>query len=296
MVKKFIKEKMYEVFNDFKVDIKEMGKLCELKDCRFDGRNTPDYINPIMQRLYLLRYLPAYTIEYYLMYKQMFGTGFLGNDINVISIGSGCGIDFWGLKYACDKVTKAYNISYTGLDVVDWNYRDNLDIDEFYFLEDDLNNLTELDEESYNIIVFPKSIGELDDTTFANVKNIIRDTCFESDKIMLLSSIRKSRNNVDINRMSKLVSILETDHKYTCLDDKKIYWFYPDGEKIKLETICSEFIYPKEIRDYLLSLNTRCEGFWENWGEPCEENCKDMNRYPVSTASQIQYQVLRLER
>jgi len=292
-MREFINKKMYEVFEDFKMDVEKMGRLCELKKCRFDGSNTPDYRDPVIQRLYLLRYLPAYIVEYYLMYKDVFETRFLGKNINVLSFGMGCGLDFWGLKYARDKFAEDVDISYTGLDVVDWNYWDDIGENNTWFIHQNIDNLKELDDEDYNIIIFSKSIGELSRSSFWNLEKIIENTHFVSDKIMLLSSVRKSRTNIDISRVEDLAKIFTNEHNYKCLDDSSECWYY---DNTRLEYECDEFTYPNEIRDYLLSLSTRCTGFLDNLFESCYSDCKDMNRCPVTRTSQIQYQVLRLKR
>jgi hypothetical protein len=272
---------------------------CKLKEFRFDSNNTPDYNDPTMQRFYLLRYMPAYLVEYYIMYKDMFQTNFLGENLNIISIGAGCGIDFWGCKFAADDLDQSINIRYTGIDITEWEYWDTLGIDECYFLKQDINELDMLDENNYNIIVFPKSIGELDDKTFNRLKYVIKNTDFSCDKIILLSSVRTSRDFIDIDRLGRIVNIFECAHDYSCLNSKTEYTYFEKDSNDKycsLDRICSDFTYPQHIRNFLTSLNSRCKGFVENWFKPHEEDCKQMDRLPISTVSQIKYQVLRLEK
>jgi hypothetical protein len=165
----FISRKINYIFKDFKKNLEEIGTFCELKDLRFDSNHTPDYDKIIIQRLYLLRYFPAYLVEYYLMFQDMFKKKFLGKDLNIISIGAGCGIDYWGCKFASDELVEKINIRYTGMDIIDWKYWDSLGNEECYFLERDINQMDALDEEEYNVIVFPKSIGELSNETFTNL-------------------------------------------------------------------------------------------------------------------------------
>src|SRR5699024_9852346 len=164
-MKYFIIDKMNEIYNDFMLDLNEEKYYCNLKSFRYDGNNIPDYNDPLIQKYYLLRYMPAYLAEYNLMYYKMFKLNYLDCNLNVMSIGCGCGIDLWGAKFARDKKFPEIDIRYTGIDMVDWDYRDNLDIEEAYFINKDINEIDSLDEYNYNIIIFPKSIGEFNMNT-----------------------------------------------------------------------------------------------------------------------------------
>jgi hypothetical protein len=290
----FIEDKMETVFNDFREDLDRIGNFCQLKTFRFDMNNTPDYNNPIMQRLYLLRFLPAYLVEYYFMYNQMLNSNFINKTLNIISIGCGCGVDAWGGKFALDKYGHDLGMRYTGLDIVDWEYSDNVGLNEYYFLHTDINELTELDEEYYNVIVFPKSIGEISNATFNCLIRVLSNTNFKDDRVVLLSSVRKSRDFVDVNRLATITDTFEQVHGYKCLDDRRQYYF-DDNERYLYE-IYNNFIYPEDIKIFIKDLHTHCQGFINNGFESHEADCSDMSRWPILKTSQIKYQVLRLER
>lgn len=297
-MREFIKEKMDEIFNDFKEDLNSRDRFCILKDFRFDGGHTPNYNNEIIQRYYLLKYIPAYLVEYKEMYKYMLQKEFIGNNLNVLSIGCGCGIDLWGLKFAIDDYEEEIEIEYTGLDVVDWLYWDNLNIDDCYYINDNIMDMRVLDERNYNVIMFPKSIGELDKETFKNLKRVFENTNFCSTKIVLLSSIRKTRRDDDIDRFAQIVDIFEETHGYECIDDKYEYHYFNqdfDGQYPRLQDVFKEYIYPNEIREFMTKINHKCQGYIENDYEPCEDKCNNMNRYPITRASQIEFQVVRLQ-
>ena len=290
---------MNKIFNDFLMDLDNKEDYCELRDFRSDGNNILDYSNPIMRKLYLLRYMPAHMAEYYFMYESMFRYKFLDNNPNILSIGAGCGVDLWGAKFAGDQYSPGSDIRYTGLDNVNWNYHDNLGIEEYYFIFQDVNEFRKLDESDYNVIIFPKSIGELNASTFNDLKNCIRNTTFKNDKIVLLSSIRNARDNFDMKRLGEIADIFADKHGYSCLDDKDVYYHFDtdrNGKYPRLETVCSGFAYPEDIKNYMINLNSHCGVFIDNGCEPCDESCRKMNRWPVLTASQIKYQVLRLQR
>lgn len=297
-MKNFIIDKINEIYDDFMLELDEEKYYCDLKDLRYDGNNIPDYNNPLIQKYYLLRYMPAYLTEYYLMYKKMFRLNFLDNNPNIISIGCGCGIDFWGAKFARDKNFSDIDIRYTGIDMVDWDYRDNLDIEESYFINKDINEIERLDEYNYNVIIFPKSIGEFSINTFLKLKDIIANTCFTEKKIILLSSIRNTRNDFDIDRLIEIINIFTSEHNYMSLDVKDRYWHYTTNELgyySRLEDVCFDFVYPEDIKVYLSDLNSKCQGFIKNCNNPCDDECSSMNRRPISTTSQIMYQIIRLE-
>jgi hypothetical protein len=295
----FIKDKMSMIFADFKIDLGTMGKFCELKNFRFDLGYIPDYSNLVMQRFYLLRFLPAYLTEYYLMYLELLELEFIAKDIKIVSFGCGCGIDFWGAKFASDDYDSKIKIMYTGFDIVKWNYTDKLKNKNALFINNDINKIGILDEDEYNVIMFPKSIGELDNTTFNNLKDIIRNSNFNKDRIILLSSIRKSRNLFDVDRLSDLVSILENTHHYQCLDSRqeRTLWEKNDnGVFPRFADICDNFIYPQDIRNFIASLNSKCQGYNSKSLGTCKDDCDIMQRYPITTTSQSEYQILRLEK
>lgn len=298
-MKEFIELKMREIFEEFKQDIKNMTTLCELKEFKFNSVNVPDYNKDVIQRYYLLRYLPAYLLEYYIIYWNIFNMNFIRNNLNVLSIGAGCGIDFWGLRFAANYTQREINLKYTGLDIVDWLYWDNMGCETCWYLNDDIRKMKVLCSEEYNIIIFPKSIGELDSDTFINLKNVFANTNFTQDKIIVASSIRKSRLAFDMDRFKEILNIFETCHNFDCLDSKELYFYYEKdrfGNYPKLEHIFGGFTYPEDIRDFMINLNKNCKTYINNGFKSCKFDCTDINRYPITRASQIEFQIMRLER
>lgn len=53
---------MNEIYDDFMLELDEVKYYCDLKGLRYDGNNIPDYNNPLIQKYYLLRYMPAYLL------------------------------------------------------------------------------------------------------------------------------------------------------------------------------------------------------------------------------------------
>jgi hypothetical protein len=48
-MKDIITNKIYEVYNDFLIDLSKAKKFCSLKGLRFDADNIPDYNDPILR-------------------------------------------------------------------------------------------------------------------------------------------------------------------------------------------------------------------------------------------------------
>jgi hypothetical protein len=184
-MERFIETKMAEVIQDFKASVEEKGCLCDLKTLTYEGGKTPDYSQAFVQQYYMLRIFPAYLFEYFSIYQKILEKKLVTPPLNVISIGCGCGVDYYGLDHALRYHRKyAPGLRYTGVDVVRWKYRDKLGRDDsVFFLKKDISEWGELDETDYNIIMFPKSIGEFPSTVFTHIKKMLRDSTFERDRI-----------------------------------------------------------------------------------------------------------------
>jgi len=295
-MKEFIVNMMERIFIDFYDEVGEMDSLCCLKGFRYDGNNLPEYSDENIRRLYLLRYLPAYLVEYFLIYKKILKSNHIKKAFNIISIGSGCGLDYYGAHFAVkffglDKK----HIRYTGLDAIDWEYKKKLRNNKIYFVNEDINEWEELDEDGYNIIIFSKSIGEFDIKTFSNIKNIFKFTSFSEDRICLVCSLREQRKSFDIDRFEEITKIMKDEHAFKTEDDPRIFYYYKDRQW--LGHLCGDFNYPDHIKDFITSLSQKCPNFKKNGNKSCEPDCSDiLDRYPILTDSYINYQFVRLTR
>ena len=295
---KVMLDKLNQIYEDFKNNIED--KLCDLKCFKFTSDNIPDYNNPNIQRYYLLRFMLGYFCEYYLIYSDIMDLNFLKNDYNILSIGCGCGIDFWGLKMAKQMEETNVSINYTGIDIVEWLYRDSCGENNVSFINKDIQELYSLDKNNYNIIIFPKSIGEFDERTFVNLKESIEHTNFTQNKLVLISSLRNSKSDSDIDRMVEIVNVFEDKHKYKSQNNPNRYTYIEkkgNGYPYRLYDIIDDFIYPIEINNYMIKLYSECQGYKENNNKCCENDCKKvLGRYPITTMSQVKYQIITLER
>jgi len=273
-----------------------MYSLCELKTFRYDGSHLPQYENENIRRLYLLRYLPAYVTEYYTIYKDIMNINYIDSEVNILSIGSGCALDYYGAYFASlNNRLVGEDIRYTGIDKTEWDYRINLGNKEINFYNQDIGLLDRLYACNYNVIIFPKSIGEFDSQLFLKIKTIFRNSRFSEKKVFLVSSIRDQRKDFDANRFSEIVDIMTTVHLYKTNDDPRRYFYFP--EKRSLCQLTGGFTYPDHIKDFITSLSKKCPNYKKNGNKSCEPDCSEiLDRNPILTNSYMCYQIVRLSR
>jgi len=294
-MEKFIDKKLRQVFEDFQREAKRAGGLCECKGLTYEGGKLPKYSSPLVQQHYMLRFFPAYLAEYYLMYKNMLRQEFLAEILKVLSIGCGCGIDFWGLYFALKDSGKNPGklINYTGVDIIAWQYQDNLGVEKVWFFNQDITQWTKMDERDYNVIVLPKSIGEFSESAFEKVCNIFINTKFSEEKICGLCSLMDKGKESDADRFLKIAKIMQDRHGFTCLDKLDQYWTVTKEKGIR--GLCSNFVYPDDILEKVKSSLNECPTFSKN-EEPCKDNCGHLNRSPILKTSFINYNMLRFQR
>lgn len=289
-MKSFIQSKMDEIFQDFINDINGMQTLCDLKTLRFNGGIIPNYNESYIQRLYLLRYFPAYLIEYYYMYGTLLNLNFIKFPLNILSIGSGCGLDYYGLVFALKHrgISINENLNYTGIDIVDWKYKDDLGNPNCRYIQTDINNFKIISENNYNVIIFPKSIGEFDTESFNKLLNTLEETLFLENDICILSSLREMHSEIDIERMNQIINVFGNKN-YVCNNPDINYYFFREKQTL-FEAFPDNFTFPSYIIDFLKELLFNCPFYIKN-GDSCFDDCKDLNRWPILRTDHIQYQI-----
>ena len=105
-----------QVFADFQTELGSRTYLCELRELNFNGGRAPDYSSILLQQLYLLRYFPAYLVEYYIAWRDLLWECFLPKQLNLLSIGAGNGADYTALRYAIRDAASGSCITYHGVD------------------------------------------------------------------------------------------------------------------------------------------------------------------------------------
>lgn len=294
-----INEVVGAAFEDFTTMLEDRERLCDAKDFRFNEMIIPDYTDPFIQAFYILRYFPAYLVEYYDIYRELLEIPKFAEPFNVISIGCGCGLDYYGLELALrdNDRSAADSVCYTGIDIVNWGYRNNFENDDYEIVVEDIlnyNSIQDIDE-NVDVIIFPKSIGEFSDADFARLLTLFRRSDFEENELVIISSIRKQHTAIDTQRMTSLLNLMEREHNYICGGPKDEYTYYRNP--VGLRAHFYDFVYPQHVVDYLIDLHNQCPTMLDN-DEYCEDDCEDnlSNKRPILKTDHIRYQLFRLNR
>lgn len=294
---KFISQILDDIFADFVQTADADGCLCDCKNLTFEANNIPDYEKPLIQQLYLLRYLPAYFYEYYKMYECLIKREFIANKFKVLSIGCGCGIDLWGLYFALKdlKQEPEKRLEYVGIDKIIWDYREEIEIDKVFFITKDVATLNKFQGENINIITFPKSIGEFTDDEIRSIHSTIRNTKFNSNRFALLGSFIEWRKDVDEIRLRSISQLLCQQNRYECigeLDHSQLQL----KKGTKIHTLCPACKYSQEILSRLIELNKECPTYRSNGECTCRRDCESLNKYPILSVDYINFKIVLFER
>jgi hypothetical protein len=119
-----MKKFLLDVYQDF---LLEQKYWCDIRNSQFSNSEYKSYTNKQYNKLsieqyYLLRYAPMYVEEYYEIYSKFLKL-YKKSSINILSIGVGVGLDFWGFSDVILDLNRNINVDYLGVDIVDWNYR-----------------------------------------------------------------------------------------------------------------------------------------------------------------------------
>ena len=124
-----------------------------------------DYSNDWKQACYILRYMYAYSYEYFQLYSDIFKRDTTIKRPRVLSLGCGAMLDAWSIQEAATMMNIGVPIEYTGVDVVEWNKgyipRTNPLIVKNYVPQKAGEYLSSFDLEPFDIILFPKSLGDI---------------------------------------------------------------------------------------------------------------------------------------
>jgi hypothetical protein len=292
-VKAFAEEKLRTIYADFVVEADRAGSLCECGTFTYAGGNVPNYSNPLVQDAYLLRYLPAYLVEYWDIYHELIVTGFLGEDHRVASIGCGCGIDAWGLYFALPREGhhEETTLPYVGFDKVMWGHSAGPAGLNPQILIGDISRLKVLGG-PYNVIMFPKSISEFSEPGVRTLGSILAATAFKQGRLALAASMMTEGRQSDEDRLRQLAEVMHKCHGYEIVDEMSLP--RRDVADKYLGDLCSGFTYPTEMKKQVLDLHSRCGRARAQRG-----HCKDCSvefRHPITTAKPLRSLTLLLER
>lgn len=286
---------IYGVYEEFKEYVDNNDGLCLLRDMTFEGGHVPDYSDVHVQQYYLLRFAFAYAFEYKKMYARLLeNVGTFNGSVKVCSLGCGAMIDYWALtEILSDKGLGKTVVDYTGIDVIDWNYkfeareRDGVD----FIHGNAKDRLSGADALDYDVYIFPKSISEFSNDNFSDmINNIARKN--SKDKFYVLISLRTEENNQnsDMERSRQIIDTLCANGYHTTADPKLHWSFIKKSSGIK--SLDRTFDYPNEAKELLCNLTNNC-GNKDCASNMCESTLK---RSPILTANNIYYQVMEFDR
>lgn len=210
---KFIYEMLKGFFAEFQKKITEVSldDLCILQKA-FSNDWNPDYGNELHRLFYLLKYAMPYCIEYREIYRSIIRSDRLNScePISVLSLGCGAVLDLVSLYYACQEEAPDRQVYYHGIDIQDWGcgMSQSSCIKMTY---ENLDNVTpSLPQCPYNIIIFPKSISDIDLDCIKKFFNRMDRECLSDNPCIVLS--RRKISSSDAVSASLVCSFLN-QHK-----------------------------------------------------------------------------------
>jgi hypothetical protein len=264
-----------EVVNNFHRSLRSDGSLCCYSGTTPENAN---YNNEIYQKLYTLKYYPAYYFEYSCLATLLQDR--LAKDeknfIRVISFGSGLYPDYYALKH--NLTTK---FTYIGYDACNWpttsllpKSEDNIEL-----IHESIDSLTAEQLSEYDVFIFPKSIGDIENS--ANLTLLgekIRST--SKRKIYFLNSFiikENINNNEQIALFDKIHQSL-SNSGFSTNDDRK-NTSHKGPANTALIKINNGFVYPPNI--------SACS----DKDEKCPDSCTVCHS-PIFTNRYMGYQLL----
>ena len=218
------------------------------------------------------------------MYQCLLRMQFVNFPFRVLSLGCGCGIDYWGLCFAINEIRPCSEflkeVYYCGVDKNDWKYRVPRS-SHFKFVKYELPGKRLKIDPNYNAIVFPKSILEFEDDEFSGLLEIFNKSDFQQNQIALLCS------DSEFSRLDQIIHVFlekgfeanNVDHVYSKNSIKKKW---------------PVFSFPANIIDFVDNLNQRCCRYSQNNFRSCESDCANMNRTPILTSDYVKFKIIKL--
>jgi hypothetical protein len=157
----------------------------------------------------------------------------------------------------------------------------------------DITEWSRLNEKTYNIIMFPKSIGEFSSKGFAELLKILRSSKFERPRVCIACSLIDTNQSQDIGRFVEVVETMEKAHHFKRASSPTQFYAFPNHKGIRAH--CYDWVYPQDIFDFVANLADHCPKYKAK-GKFCKPDCVNLRRKPIMTTAYIQFQVLGLSR
>lgn len=190
---KFIQDTITEFHNSFMQD----SNWCKISAYAPENET---YLNRKYQKIYALRFIPAYYFEYSALAASL-NKRLQKLDIKKINIASfGCGLapDYYALRDNLDIAT----FNYTGFDCAKWSTQELMPPknNNFKFLHEYAHNLDEDLLHEFDVFVFPKSIRDIANSghsAITDLANVISTT--PKDRVFFLNSYVCTKNQQSLD-------------------------------------------------------------------------------------------------
>lgn len=241
-----------------------------------------NYDDEIYQKIYALKYLPAYYFEYCILANALLKRLNKNNttDINIASMGCGLYPDYFALLHNLTGI----NFNYYGYDVCRWETRKLLPEgnDNLYLASRSVDHISAKLLGKFDVFIFPKSISDIEQSS--DIKQFAQDIAkTKKRKLYFLNSYV----NTSYDQPSVHVKIFEhihnelIRHDFQTTDDHNVTQ-YMGNAKTGLKAIDARFDYPNECKALCSEKENECE-------------CK-VGDSPILTNKYLDYQILEYSR
>lgn len=212
----------------------------------------PDYPHEYEDRwheaCYIARYMYAYSYEYLQMFKEFLNMVPEVEELRVASLGCGSMVDAWSLHRAIYSANRDIAVSYYGVDIVSWESKYIPQVTTFKslnFVNDKAGTfLIEKDKVDFDVIVFPKSIGDISEDS-QDFQRLLNALCKNTNGRFHLITSKITYGDSSLRNDESLLNrvtdrILESGF---CLNRK----IEKKGEDIPIAAGRTGYFYPVEI-------------------------------------------------
>lgn len=213
---KFIDEMLQQFFSSFDNE----QDWCEVSG---SNPNIDAYGKHKYQKLYCLKYLPAYYFEYCALASKLHDR-LNANDQDEICVASfGCGLspDYYALEHNLGNK----KFKYEGFDAFEWSMRKLMpDVgDNFNFNLSNVMRLRDDEINKYDVFIFPKSIGDINDSSgeaIQHLANVISNSV--KKRIYFLNSyVSKDIQNISHINLFEIIHERLIESGFSTSDDHR---------------------------------------------------------------------------
>jgi hypothetical protein len=254
------REFIFNVIENFHRSIVNEDDLCSCADASPDNQY---YFNEAYQKIYALRYYPAYYFEYAdLAEKFLFRLRRSGyKNTNIASFGCGLYPDYFALQHNLTDI----EFHYDGYDCCEWETRKllpNIDTNTSIFNQS-VDDIIQDKINTYDAFIFPKSISDINQKE-GSIENL---ACKISNTSKQHIFFMNSYINTSLEAPSAHINIFKPIHDkllekgFTTKDNYARTYFsgeYNDGHGQGLSAINPSFEYPIQFISRCLKRTDEC--------------------------------------